>query len=102
MKLEPKAAELLGRGFALSAAGLSGLGTVHWNLAVPDLYEQVLQRREARLSGSGALVALTGARTGRSPLDRFIVKDAATAKDIWWGEANRPTTGDVFGGLEMR
>src|SRR5215510_11885822 len=81
MKLEPKAAELLGRGFALSAAGLSGLGTVHWNLAVPALYEQVLQRREARLSGSGALVALTGARTGRSPLDRFFVQDLFAGAD---------------------
>src|SRR5882724_5773634 len=102
MKLEPMAAELLGRGFALSAAGLTGLGTVHWNLAVPALYEQVLQRTEARLSGGGALVALTGARTGRSPLDRFIVQDPATADDIWWGEVNRPIAKDVFDGLQMR
>jgi phosphoenolpyruvate carboxykinase (ATP) len=102
MKLEPKAAELLGRGFALSTAGLSGLGAVHWNLAVPALYEQVLQRGEARLSAGGALAALTGARTGRSPLDRFIVQDAATADDIWWGEVNRPIAKDVFDGLQMR
>ena len=102
MKLEPKAAELLGGGFALSAAGLSGLGAVHWNLAVPALYEQVLQRGEARLSAGGALVARTGARTGRSPLDRFIVQDAATTDDIWWGEVNRPIAKDVFDGLQMR
>src|SRR5262249_22141060 len=102
MTLEPKAAELLGGGFALSAAGLRGLGTVHWNVAVPALYEQVLQRREARLSGSGALVALTGARTGRSPLDRFIVHDPATADDVWWGDVNRPIGKDVFDGLHMR
>jgi phosphoenolpyruvate carboxykinase (ATP) len=102
MKLEPKAAELLGGGFALSAAGLSGLGAVHWNLAVPALYEQVLQRGEARLSAGGALVARTGAHTGRSPLDRFIVQDAATTDDIWWGEVNRPIAKDVFDGLQMR
>ena len=102
MKLEPMTAELLGKGFALSAAGLSSLGTVHWNLAVPGLYEQVIQRGEARLSAGGALVALTGARTGRSPLDRFIVQDVTTAEEIWWGEVNRPITKDVFDGMQMR
>jgi phosphoenolpyruvate carboxykinase (ATP) len=102
MKLEPQAAELSRRGFALAAAGLSGLGTVHWNLGVPALYEQALQRGEVRLSAGGALVARTGARTGRSPLDRFIVQDAATADDVWWGDVNRPIAKDVFDGLQMR
>ena len=59
MQLEQAAS---GRGFALSAAGLGGLGAVHWNLGAPELYEQVLRRGEARLARDGALVAATGAR----------------------------------------
>ena len=86
----------------ISTAQILDSRQAHWNLTVPALYEQVLQRREARLSGSGALVALTGARTGRSPLDRFIVQDAATAADVWWGDVNRPIAKDVFDGLQMR
>ena len=89
-------------GSETSTAQILDSGKAHWNLAVPALYEQVLQRREARLSGSGAIVALTGARTGRSPLDRFIVRDAATADDVWWGDVNRPIARDVFDGLHMR
>jgi len=89
-------------GGEISATQILDSRKAHWNLGVPALCEQVLQRREARLSRSGALVALTGARTGRSPLDRFIVQDAATSDDIWWGEVNRPITGDVFDGLQMR
>ena len=102
MKAEPMAAGSRDRGFALSAAGLEGLGTLHWNLAVPALYEQVLQRGEARLSRAGAIIARTGERTGRSPLDRFIVHDPSTADDIWWGDVNRPIGKDVFDGLHMR
>jgi phosphoenolpyruvate carboxykinase (ATP) len=45
---------------------------------------------------------MTGARTGRSPLDRFIVKDSSTASDVWWGDVNRPIGKDVFDGLHMR
>ncbi|MGH6928206.1 MAG: phosphoenolpyruvate carboxykinase (ATP), partial [Dongiaceae bacterium] len=102
MPLEQTATEALGRGFALTSAGLTGLGTVHWNQGVPALYEHVLRRGEARLSRGGAIVAATGTRTGRSPLDRFIVKEPSTASDIWWGDVNRPIGKDVFDGLHMR
>jgi phosphoenolpyruvate carboxykinase (ATP) len=67
------------RGHSVPEAKLFGLGTVHWNQGVPALYEHVMQRGEARLSRGGALIAMTGTRTGRSPLDRFIVKDSSTA-----------------------
>ncbi len=90
------------RGFALAASGLAGLGDIHWNLGAPALYEQVLRRGEARLTGDGALVAATGARTGRSPQDRFIVDEPSTSADIWWGDVNRRLGKDVFDGLRMR
>jgi phosphoenolpyruvate carboxykinase (ATP) len=82
--------------------GLSGLGIVHWNLDVPELYERVIGRGEARLSRDGVIVTATGPRTGRSPQDRFIVEEPSTAADIWWGDANRPIGKDIFQGLHMR
>jgi phosphoenolpyruvate carboxykinase (ATP) len=56
---------------------------VHANLSVARLVETALKRGEARLAANGALVAVTGARTGRSPKDKFTVDDAVT-HDPWW------------------
>ena len=80
----------------LAAAGLSGLATIHWNLGAPVLSDRVLARAEARIAQGGALVATTGARTGRSPQDRFIVEETSTAADIAWGETNRPIAPNAF------
>jgi phosphoenolpyruvate carboxykinase (ATP) len=91
---------MTGRGFGV--AGLAELAAIHWSLGVPALYEHVLCRGEARLSRDGALVASTGARTGRSPLDRFIVEEPSTAADIGWGDVNRPVGKDVFDNLLLR
>ena len=83
----------------LAGVGLHGIAKAHWNLSVPALYGQALERGEARLAQGGALVASTGARTGRSPQDRFIVEEASTATDIAWGETNRPVAPQIFDSL---
>jgi len=64
--------------------GLKHLTAVHWNLLEPQLYERALEGLEAKLSSGGALVAETGAHTGRSPKDKFVVRDAATENTVWW------------------
>jgi len=64
--------------------GLLTSGTVHYNLEAAALYEEAIRRGEARLSADGALVAYTGQHTGRSPKDKFIVRDEATAPHVWW------------------
>src|ERR1700722_6222283 len=64
--------------------GFTDLAAVHWNLQAPQLYGEALQRREAKIAEGGALVAETGIHTGRSPKDKFIVRDATTEKSIWW------------------
>ncbi|MFG1377855.1 phosphoenolpyruvate carboxykinase [Xanthobacter autotrophicus] len=64
--------------------GLKHLTAVHWNLLEPALYEHALANREARISSGGALVAETGAHTGRSPKDKFVVRDADTEAEVWW------------------
>jgi phosphoenolpyruvate carboxykinase (ATP) len=78
--------------------GLSGLTTersVHYNLHAPDLYAQAILRGEAELSADGALVAETGLHTGRSPKDKFIVRDEETQATVWWG-ANQAMAPDAF------
>ncbi|WP_421708136.1 phosphoenolpyruvate carboxykinase [Algihabitans sp.] len=72
----------------LESLGLRNLGNLYWNLAAPALYEQALTRGEASLAAGGPLVALTGEHTGRSPKDKFIVEEAESSDDIWWGEVN--------------
>ena len=77
----------------VSSHGLGGHGiddykTAHWNLAAPALYEHTLRRGDSALAEGGALVVLTGTRTGRSPNDKFIVDEPSTHDNIWWGDVN--------------
>ncbi|HTO79555.1 MAG TPA: phosphoenolpyruvate carboxykinase (ATP), partial [Methylocystis sp.] len=75
-------------GFADSFGAARG-GRLFHNLDVPHLYEQALQRGEATIVRGGALVAETGAHTGRSPKDKFIVSDALTQGSVWWENNQR-------------
>src|SRR5262245_31985636 len=74
----------------LRAHGLINPGQVFANLPPAALVELALVRREGTLSDRGALVALTGNRTGRSPRDRFVVDEPQSHSQVWWGPVNRP------------
>ncbi|KQQ12045.1 phosphoenolpyruvate carboxykinase [ATP] [Methylobacterium sp. Leaf123] len=80
------------------AIGLTDLAAVHWNLGAPRLYEEALQRGEGQLARGGALVATTGSHTGRSPKDKYVVRDASTENEIWW-DNNGSITPDQFATL---
>jgi phosphoenolpyruvate carboxykinase (ATP) len=80
----------------LERLGLRDLRSVRENLSVARLVEESIRRGEAALSESGALVAETGERTGRSPADRFIVETAVTRDKIAWGEINKPFPSETF------
>lgn len=62
----------------------------HHNLSVSKLIETALQRKEGVLASSGALRALTGKYTGRSPKDKFVVQEPSVMDHIAWGAVNQP------------
>ena len=72
------------------------------DLPTAPLVELALSRGEGKFADSGALVVETGERTGRSPRDKFIVRDATTELSVDWGEINQPTTPEVMGALWHR
>ena len=72
---------------------------IHTNLGATELTNIALNRGEGRLSSSGAFLATTGRRTGRSPGDRFIVDEPTTSASIDWASVNRPISGEIFDAL---
>jgi phosphoenolpyruvate carboxykinase (ATP) len=75
---------------------------VHANMTVAELVETSLKRGEGHLAANGALVAVTGARTGRSPKDKFTVDDAVTHEVVDWGKVNKPFAPAKFDALLER
>jgi phosphoenolpyruvate carboxykinase (ATP) len=82
--------------------GFSDLGSVYWNLSTSALYEHALRNREGTVAHLGPLVVRTGSHTGRSPNDKFIVKDEVTADKVWWGTVNKPFEPAAFDQLHRR
>jgi phosphoenolpyruvate carboxykinase (ATP) len=85
------------------AAKLSDLGldvaTAHWNLSPEELTQKAVDLGQGTLNDTGALSVSTGKFTGRSPKDKFTVKDAITEKSVDWGDVNIPMTPEVFDAL---
>ncbi len=76
--------------------GIKNPGTVYWNLTTSMLYEHVTRRDEGKIAHLGPLVVQTGGHTGRSPNDRFVVKEPGSESQIWWGKVNRPFSQENF------
>ena len=64
----------------LEKQGILHPGNVYWNLSTPALYEEAIRRREAHLAHLGPLVVRTGQHTGRSPNDKFIVREPSVGR----------------------
>ncbi|MCB1055777.1 MAG: phosphoenolpyruvate carboxykinase (ATP), partial [Acidobacteria bacterium] len=86
----------------LDRHGILNPGRVFWNLPPAQLYEQAILRSEAVLAQEGPLVATTGQHTGRSPKDKFVVREPSSEGDIWWGDVNRPIDEAAFEALSRR
>ena len=83
----------------LQSQGLTNIREVFYNYGTPALYEQVVRRREGLLAHLGPIVVRTGHHTGRSPNDKFIVKEPSSEKDIWWGKVNKSMSEEGFSRL---
>lgn len=75
---------------SLSDLGILDFKAAYWNLSPKELVAHTVQNRQGQLSDSGALVVQTGKFTGRSPKDRFIVKDKITSSTVDWNDINKP------------
>jgi len=81
--------------FGLEQSNLKTTGKVFFNLNPAELAEESIRRGETRLTAHGALVATTGQHTGRSPKDKFIVRDDLTENYVWW-DNNKPLSPEHF------
>src|SRR5918912_4248727 len=63
---------------------------VRWNLSAAALYEEAIRRQEGLIAASGPLSCRTGQHTGRSPNDKFVVREPSSEHEIAWGKVNRP------------
>src|SRR5476651_408131 len=81
--------------------GREGIRTdrVRWNLSAAALYEEAVRRQEGLIAAAGPLVCRTGQHTGRSPNDKFIVREPSSEKEVAWGKVNRPVEPAQFDAL---
>jgi phosphoenolpyruvate carboxykinase (ATP) len=82
--------------YGLEHHGIVRPGKVHWNLSVAQLVEESVRRGEGLLTASGALNAMTGSRTGRSPRDKWVVEQSGIKDKIWWGKVNQPISEENY------
>lgn len=80
----------------LEVAGIKKMKEAYWNMSPAELIEASLVNQEGHLTDTGALMCDTGRFTGRSPKDRYIVKDDQTKDKVWWGNINIPLSQEHF------
>jgi phosphoenolpyruvate carboxykinase (ATP) len=86
----------------LTELGLRNLHDIYWNLHRSQLYEIAIKHNEGSVAQWGPLVVRTGIHTGRSPKDRFVVKEPSTENEIWWGNTNRPFKPETFDQIQAK
>jgi phosphoenolpyruvate carboxykinase (ATP) len=80
----------------LDAHGIAPAGNVIWNPTTAQLYTEALRRGEGVLAHGGPLVVDTGEHTGRSPKDKFVVREPESEGRIWWDDVNQPLGEESF------
>jgi phosphoenolpyruvate carboxykinase (ATP) len=83
----------------LEHLGLAGAPAVHRNLSVASLYEHALRKGEGELGADGQFVVETGEHTGRSPKDKFFVREPGSETHIDWGDTNKAIDSNTFDAL---
>ena len=89
--------------YGLDQHGLQNQKNIYWNLFPPALVEQIIYRQEGEMAKMGSVVVTTGQHTGRSPNDKYLVKDPGMeVEDIWWGKTNQPIQSEKFDQLYQK
>ncbi|MGH7464331.1 MAG: phosphoenolpyruvate carboxykinase (ATP), partial [Longimicrobiales bacterium] len=83
----------------LARHGITSRETVHMNLAPTVLLEHAVRRGEGSLTKAGSFVGMTAPHTGRSPDDKFVVREPGSEGEIWWGKVNVALDQDRFAAL---
>ncbi len=89
-------------GHDLGEYQLKNLRQVYWNSGTAQLLELAIQRGEGELAANGAFVVRTGQFTGRSPKDKYIVREPGTESKVNWGAVNQPMSPESFDRLYGR
>src|SRR5258707_7800724 len=89
-------------GYGLGEHGIRNLSIAHWNLGTAQLLTHAIRRDEGVLAQGGAFTVNTGQFTGRSPKDKFIVRDDLTDPTIHWGAVNQAMSSEAFGRLHAK
>src|ERR1700675_2314003 len=95
------ATEVSGR-LDLSEHGVVAVGVGPPHPPPPLLYHHGLQRGDGQLAEGGPLVVDTGVHTGRSPRDKFVVREPGSENRIWWGDVNRELTEERYARLRAK
>jgi phosphoenolpyruvate carboxykinase (ATP) len=85
----------------LAQHGVHPKRAVHWNLTPAELCEHAVRRQEGALTQDGAFAAVTAPHTGRSPTDKFTVREPTSEDSIWWGPVNAPVDVEQFQRLQQ-
>jgi phosphoenolpyruvate carboxykinase (ATP) len=75
---------------------------IRTNLATAELYEDAVRDGDGVIAAEGPLVVRTGKHTGRSPLDKFIVREPSSEANVWWGDVNHPISEANYDRLRTR
>ncbi|MBC7796661.1 MAG: phosphoenolpyruvate carboxykinase [Pyrinomonadaceae bacterium] len=88
--------------YGLDNYGIVEPKNVYWNLNAEELYKEITARNEGAISKDGAMLVDTGEHTGRSPKDKFIVREASSEAKVWWGEVNKDISEEKFNALKTK
>jgi phosphoenolpyruvate carboxykinase (ATP) len=86
---------------ALAASGIQNVNICNWNLTPQQLMDKAIALGQGEYADNGAIVFDSGEFSGRSPKDRYIVRDSITEKDVNWGDVNLSVTPNVFDALHQ-
>jgi phosphoenolpyruvate carboxykinase (ATP) len=89
------------KSISLNSLGIKN-ATIRYQLSASELHNKIIKTKQGKESSLGAIAVNTGEFTGRSPMDRFIVKDAITKDKVWWGDINLPFDSDKFDKLYVK